>query len=259
MIRKEDLKEIETSIKEDTKKDLENYNMLKNKKEKEKIYSKRNKTIKIILITIIVLFCMWLLFKLCIALSIPFGNLKNRYNANLIETIESSYNIKVKIVSQNFDEYENGECTLKLKKFPKIEFKASKKWGNLKDDYDSRLHKYLFENWNNNEKDKFTVIENITEDGFLQYETYIEINTLEECEEATNTLIKFLEYADNWNKQYKKVINIPWQKEGQFIYPLSKIYLVKATNRITPYHGCYQTADEIRKEARKMYSELENN
>ena len=28
---------------------------------------------------------------------------------------------------------------------------------NLKDDYDSRLHKYLFENWNNNEKDKFTV------------------------------------------------------------------------------------------------------
>lgn len=258
MIRKEDIDEIENSMNDSNKKNLENYNILKSKKDNKNKKTKLNKGLKIFLITMIVLILIIIFFKLYIFISIPFSNLMNRYNANLIETIESSNHIKVKVISQNFDEYGNGECYLKLKKFSEIKFKAIKKWGEVINDYESQLHKYLFENWNNSKKDKFTIIEKITEDGFLEYETYIEISNIEEYEEATELIINFLEYTDKWNKDNKKVIDISWQKDGQFIYPISKIYLIKDNTVISPYYACYQTADEIRKSAKELYVNLSN-
>lgn len=151
-----------------------------------------------------------------------------------------------------------GEYYFKLKKFPQIQFKATKYFAQERNDLSEQLHKYLFESWNFDEKNKFKIVENRTEEGFLEYRTYIEINTFEELIEGTEIIIKFLEYEEKWNREHKKILNVWQQKEGQFIFPLGQMYLMKEDKIISPYNGWFQTSEDIRSNAKKMFLELQS-
>lgn len=120
------------------------------------------------------------------------------------------------------------------------------------------MHKYLFENWENPEKDRFVVEQELTEQGLLSYKTYLEIETYEDLINATDLLIDFLNYEEKWNKDNDKVINIWWHKEdGEYIVPIGKIYFIKNGNMILPYNGLFQTESEIREQAIKRFLEIE--
>ena len=87
--------------------------------------------------------------------------------------------------------------------------------------------KYLFDNWNSSEKEKFTVKESRNKDNMLNYELYIEIHNEQELEEATEAVIHFLDYAHTWNEE-KKLVN-------------------------SPYNTRFQTAEEIRENVKEQY------
>lgn len=260
----EEWEEIEKSIKE---KDLENYqqygtNLKEQLKKLENKKSRKNKFIfnllKKIPQIIIVLLTIFCIYKLVLQLYIVFSNMKNAHDANVEEAIEISSDIDIKLISKNVDEkHENGEYYFEIKKFPEITFRATKYYGKVKDDLTDHLHKYLFEHWNDKNKDNFTINEKFLEDGFLRYEFYITINTYNEMLEGTETIIRYLQYIENWNKENKKVINVWYQKEGQFVIPdNANFFLEKDGEHISPYNTMFQTADEIRENSKIQYIEI---
>ena len=75
--------------------------------------------------------------------------------------------------------------------------------------------------------------------------------------EGTETIIRYLQYIENWNKENKKVINVWYQKEGQFVIPdNANFFLEKDGEHISPYNTMFQTADEIRENSKIQYIEI---
>lgn len=152
----------------------------------------------------------------------------------------------------------NGEYFFELKKFPQIKFKSIKNFGSEINDFEAQFHKYLFEKWNSEYKKEFKIEERITENGLLEYNTYIEIKTYDELIKAIEMIIEFLKYEENWNKDNGNVINVKWKKENQFTMPSGKMYLVNNDKRIYPYTSWFQTEEEIRENAQKTYINITN-
>lgn len=131
-----------------------------------------------------------------------FGNIKRNFNAD-ISLIEEQHNIKMKIVSQDTDEKGNGSYEIVPKKKQDMKFKAVKNGGMATDDFEANFQRYIFNSWNSETKKQFEITEETNEKGLLVYENYINATSLEEVKERTNYLIEFLEYAEEWNKEYK--------------------------------------------------------
>ena len=158
----------------------------------------------------------------------------------------------MKIVSQETDENGNGTYLITLKNKKEIQFKAIKKYGDLKNDYEANYNKYVFEHWDSDIKEKFDIMEGLDENGMLNYEIYINVDKVGDIEQATEYLINFLEYAEKWNKE-NKIVKISQQKNNQFVVPIWRIYIKIQEKRIYPYNMMFQTADEIREEVKKQY------
>ena len=263
MGNKEDWKEVEKSVKEaDNRKfaryegrDItENLDYIEKKNKPSNLIIK--KVMTAILKLILILFALWVIEKVYVAFELSFGNMKSLNNVNVKQTIEESNGVKIKLISKNVDKNEyTGEYYFKLKKLPEIEFKAIKRYGMEKDDMQDRLHKYIFERWEDPEKSKFLIKENIDEEGLMHYETPFQFDTYEEYNQGVEALIRFLKYENNWNKENKKVINIWRDNEEQFVYFLGKMDLVKDKEYLIPYHAWFQTEEDIREDAKQQYIE----
>lgn len=267
MGRKEDWKEIEEFERKKEQENIEKYGINVTKKyeelkNKSKDSTKKRAIIKIVrtfLKTIIVLLTIFVIFNFYTVFKIVFSNITSAHNVNVKESIESSTNIKIELISKNEDEKKfKGEYYFKVKKCPEIHFFATKNYGQEKNDLSENLHRYLFEKWDNPNKNKFEKYINRTNEGFLEYKTYININTYDELLEGTELIIEFLEYVEKWNIENGKVINIWYKGDDEFVYPLGQIYLMKNDNIITPYREWFQTKEGIIKEAKEQYEKLEN-
>ncbi len=172
-----------------------------------------------------------------------------------INSIANMHNIKVKVISQETEDNGNGTYIFALKKKPEIQFKAIKEYGKLTEDFEANYQKYVFNNWNSSVKEKFEVEEKRTEEGILHYSNYVIADNTEEVEEAVEYIIEFLEYAEKWNKE-NKVVKIWQQKKNEFIVPIRNVYIKIQDNVIYPYHALFQTADEIRNDAKEQLTEI---
>lgn len=115
----------------------------------------------------------------------------------------------------------NGIFIYKTKKEPQIEIHSAFQYkkDSFIDDGTSRIYKFYFDKWDNEEKEKFVVVENYEDykykyqtkkDYFLNYYTYIEVNDYDELIAATKLIIQFREYMGRSNviiNSYIKVDN----------------------------------------------------
>lgn len=146
------------------------------------------------------------------------SKIKSKINANVEKTIEEMYNVDIEFSNSYLDDKENGKFIFKLADNNEIYFTAIKKNDSITEDYLDNCHKYFFDKWENVEKEKFIVNEN-KENNVLEYDTYIEINSFEDIDEAMNTINSFVEYcggnfSSSWNLYLKKGKNIihPYEK-----------------------------------------------
>lgn len=266
MGNREDWKEIEQSIEQSDNEKAKKYRGLNIIEMLDRVIQRATtqtidgwKALKIILKIMVVAVVIWVVFQFYVFLKITISNLQNSHEINVESNIETSQYAKVALTSQDTDEEENGKYYFQLEKFPQIQFTSIKFFGSEYNDLEDNLHQYIFRQWEDPDKKKFHIIQSKTKDDLLIYETYLKIDTYEELLEGTEVIIRYLQYAEEWNKENGKIIDIWQQKEGQFIMPLqAKIYLKKGENKLLLYHERFQTADEIRQEAKLLYQQFQN-
>ena len=266
MGKKEEWEEIEKFERKEEQKKLEEYRGVDVTKEYEEILNKPKNNVrkriilniaKSILKILILFLIIYVAYNFYTLFTVILSNITNVHNVDVEESIETSTNIKIDLISENIDKNElKEEYYFKIEKFPQIQFKAVKNYGIEKNDLSANLHKYLFGNWDNQNKSKFQIYENRTKEGLLEYETYININTYDELQEGTNLIIEFLEYMENWNIKNGEVIKVIYKQADEFVYPLGQIYLMEDENKISPYREWYQTKQDIINEAKEQFDKL---
>ena len=183
--------------------------------------------------------------------------MRSSFYVDVEKEIETLKGVKIELISKDVVEAhgyknENGTFYFKIKNLPEVQFTVIKNGGKSLNDYDSNLQKYLFNNWNSNEKEYFETEEYIDQDGLLYYSNYIRISEEKELELATERILDFLEYAEDWNKE-NKIIKYKYQKEGQFcVAPIGMTYIKINDKIISPYSELYITADKIRENAKEI-------
>lgn len=79
------------------------------------------------------------------------------------------------------------------------------------------------------------------------------IKEYEDIKQATEKIINFLDYSENWNNE-NNIIKYKYQKKGQYcIAPIGMVYIKIYDQIISPYSELYITADKIRENAEKFY------
>ena len=152
-----------------------------------------------------------------IYLYVKYMDIKSQVDIDLVDTIQSMYNIKIDIISQDTDNKGNGKYVIKLKNSDvDIIFNAVKDKGSLKEDYIARSQKYYFDRWESKAKENFKIVEK-EENDILNYETYIEIDNYDELIKAVESINEFFEYSRQklfaaWNVyiKYGKIIIDPY-------------------------------------------------
>lgn len=166
-----------------------------------------------------------------------------------ISIIKQSLNASAEEIPIKINCLENGLYSYKTAKFSNDEIHAL--FVNYKNifihDATDRFHKHSFENWEDEDKDKF-IISEYYEDikhGFIKekkwlliYETYIETNTYEEVIKATDIIIKYNNYI------------------GNQIYIGSNIYIKYKDNIIKPINSSGISEDSIKNNMKRMYNEI---
>lgn len=203
------------------------------------------------------------LFLVITIVSIVLANMKSSFFIDVKKDIETSHFCKIKLISKDVVKTygyknENGTYYFELSKCPEVKFTAIKDGGIDYYDYKENLQKYLFDNWDSTSKNNFKTEEYIEPNGLLYYRNYIESENFEEVMQATEDIIQFVEYAEQWNKK-NKAINNYIQKKGEFfVAPIGMTFIKISDQIIIPYSETYMTADEIKEKAKKQYSELTN-
>lgn len=260
---KEEWEEIEKAIEESNKEKNKKYKGIDITKITEEVKNdtqtknikKGLKITKIILVIIAIIIFAFILFKIFTQISIVLSNMESAHNVNVKKTMEFEFEAKLKLISKDVDRYGNGEYYFQVKKVPEIQAKAIKEYGKIKrHDLFENFTKYLFDNWNSSEKEKFNVNESRDNDNMLNYQLYIEIHNEEELEEATETIISFLNYAHAWNEK-EKLVNSWRENDNQYILQVGSYIFLTTENgeKIIPYNTRFQTAEEVRKSAREQY------
>lgn len=170
-----------------------------------------------------------------------------KYKMARIGTIEDVYNIKVEEKAVNVNLKGNGFLTYKIDGLNNLEIHAlSKDDYTFINDLESRMYKYFFEKWEDENKYKFSIEENYedysynltTKKGWiLNYKTYIDVNNYEEMLDATELIIKFRKYT-----QYPNII--------------MESYIRFNNQTILPHNVSSQTDDEIRESAKEQYLKI---
>lgn len=195
---KKDLEEIE-NWKRNKMNYVETYGVdIFHEKKKSKPKKIAEKAINIIYKTVKVMLIIICIFIVVVTVGLIYGKWKYIYDhvhINPQDTIESMYDVKLKVLSKNLDENDNGEYKFTVKDKPEIEFTAIVEWASMTEDYSDNCQRYYFNNWENPEKSLFHTIENYTNEGMLKYEQYIEITSKEEIEDKVKLMYDFVEFA----------------------------------------------------------------
>lgn len=184
-------------------------------------------------------FTLFILFGFAIFsyIILNFSNIRARVNVDIEQSLKNIYNVNIEVVAKDVDEKGNGKYIFKAINNNDIQFTAIKNFGSLTQDYPARSHKYYFELWNSGEKGNFIVNEFIDND-ILTYETYINIEDVEDLEIAINEIVNFVNFC------------------GEKFYPNWNIYLQKDGRRIYPYSSYNMTAEDVMNNAKKIYNEM---
>ena len=264
MGNKEDWEEIEKWNRERNEKNRLKYKLdLSNMDREEakmknfiKVLNTTGKGIKVLgSIIAIVILCIIFVF-----IKIVLSNMRSSFYVDVEKEIETLKGVKVELISKDVVEApgyknENGIFYFKIKNFTELQFNVIKKGGQSINDYDSNLQKYLFTNWESDDKKYFKTEEYIDTDELLYYRNYIEITEYDDLKQATEKIINFLEYAENWNDK-NNIIKYKYQKEGQYcVAPIGMIYIKIKDKIISPYSELYITANKIRENAENFYKE----
>ena len=230
-----DNKEIELEENEKYKKDAELRERFKNKFNRKAFKKRKNIKIFLIFIVIILIYLCWYSLERSIK------------KVNRENEIESIYGIEVqeKSVETNLKGY--GFLSYTTDEIPSLEIHALRYDDVFLLDIEARIYKYFFEQWENENKDKFIVEENyddytyglITKENWiLNYKTYIEVTNYDEMLEATELIIDFKNYMG-----YSNIIFLSYIKyEDDLILP----------------HNVYpQTDNEIMQSAINQWMNLE--
>lgn len=206
---------------------------------------------------------MIVIYILITIISIVLANMKGSFYIDVKKDIETTHFCKIKLISKDVVEAsgyknENGTYYFELVKCPDVKITAIKDGGIDYYDYKENLQKYLFNNWDNSAKNKFKTEEYIMSNGLLYYRNYIEAESFEEVMQATENIIQFTEYAEQWNKENKVINNYLQKEEEFFVAPLGMTFIKMGETIISPYSEIYLTADEIRESAKRQYLELTN-
>ena len=246
MDNKEDWEELERwnesrieSQKEKFGIEYDKYNNLNTKEQRKKIdkvvkglniIGKALKILAILIFTIAI-------FLVLLTVYINVSNLKERTDVPVVETIENKYNVKIKIISQDIDEKENGIYKFELEENNEVQFTAIKNFGSLTEDFLDNYHKYYFDKWNSPNRGYFIVEENI-KDGILDYDTHLIINNYEDIEKNVNIINEFVDFC------------------GTKFYPSWEIYLKKENSRIYPYDNSGMSKEDAMINAKELYNEI---
>lgn len=225
---------------------------MKKKEKHMNIFAKVLNTIGKTGIVAFSLISLLLAFSVFMIINVNFSNIKTRANID-VEFVLDKHHIKAKMIEKEIDKHENGKYIFELKNNKEVKFTAIKKWGALSEDFEANYQKYIFDSWDDEIKTNFKIKESIDENGLLNYENFIAIENEDELSKATEYLIAFLEYSEKWNKE-NKIVEIQWQKEGQFIVPID-VYIEIQERIIYPYNAMYQTVDEIKNEVQRLYKQ----
>ncbi len=244
MSKKDDWKELEIWNESRIETEKEKYGYNQNDEEKEqqrksvdkivqgmKITGKTLKFFFFVIVTIVIGVVALLLY-------INMSNMNFRKNIDVIKTMETMYQIEIETISKNVDEDENETYYLQLKNNPEIHFNATKGKSGMKEDFLASCHKYYFEHWDSQDKKYFKILEE-EKDGFLYYETYIEINDYEDIEPMMKIMNEFMNFS---SEIYS---SCAW-----------KIYLKNNDHSIYPYLSTNTTNEEAINNAKEAYNKF---
>lgn len=189
------------------------------------------KTLKVFAIIIFTI----AIFIVLLNVYVNFHNIKERTNVTVVGTIENMYNIKIKIISQDIDEKENGIYKFELEENNEIKFTAIKNFGNLTEDFLDNYHKYYFDKWESPNKEYFIVEENINNE-ILDYDTHLLINNYGDIEKNVNIINEFVDFC------------------GTKFYPSWQIYLKKGNSRIYPYDHSGMSKEDAMNNAKELFN-----
>ena len=213
-----------------------NFNTNEERKKVDKVVKYLNVTGKTLKIFAIIIFII-AIFLVLLNVYVNFSNFKERTNVSVIETIENMYNVKIKVISKNVDEKENGTYKFELEENNEIKFTAIKNFGNLTEDFLDNYHKYLFNKWSSPNK-KYFIVEENTIDEILDYDTHLIINNYDEIEKNVNIINEFVDFC------------------GVKFYPSWQIYLKKENSRIYPYDHSGMSQEDALQNAKELYKKI---
>lgn len=236
MSNKEDWKKIEEYLENREIENRNKYNFDIDAKPWEKLTKFRRvvKTVKFIFIIII---CIILISSVSNMITFKDSIMRIDYVRSYLGNEVEETKVKTYLLGKGFYTYH-------VKGIPELEIHALYVSNNeFKEDISSRYYKYFFEKWEDSEKCKFVVTENYEDckylltkkkNWLLNYETYIEISTYEELLEATEIIIRFINYMNN---------------------PIVLVdsYIKIGNEKICPHNATRQSVDEIRNMAKQQY------
>jgi len=114
-----------------------------------------------------------------------------RLDVDIEGAISGMHQIELITVSKNTDKKGNGTYIFSVKGHEDIQFNATKRYGEMKENYDSVCLKYCFDRWNSDQKNRFVLVERI-ENEMNFYDLYIEIKDENEIEYAVKSMYDFI-------------------------------------------------------------------
>ena len=222
--------------------DIEEYTKKKISKESQEKEKKRNKKIKIIIVLVIIL-------GILLQLNSISMQGKAKVEEKLINEMKSTaFNTDVEIIWEQTYWKGRGFYELKVKSIPDIVYNAVVTGDDFDEtgyssDFQSRYYEYYFKKWEDEHKYKFVPNEIYEDCSYglitkknwrLTFYTYIEVNDYTEMLEATEDIIRLLEFIGNRNISVASYIKVG----DEFIIPVGK------------------TNEEIRKNFKKQYEDI---
>lgn len=138
-----------------------------------------------------------------------------RLNVDLEGAISGKHQIELITVSKDIDKKGNGSYVFSVKGHEDIQFNATKKYGNMSENYDAICMKYYFDKWNSPLKNNFKLVEDNSME-IVFYDLYIEIFDYGQIENAVKSLYEFIEFT---NENFSPSWNLYIKQENFRVYP----------------------------------------
>lgn len=211
-------------------------------KEKFELRVRRKKIIKKVVIVIVLIILSIYEYSLHIKECVKAKN-------DIYDFAKNHCDIEVEILPEKIFWNGSGFYILNPKDIPDIEIHAVMMDENLDIDLYSQYYKYFFERWDDSTKDKYIINEKYEDSSYksstqkkwlLHYETVIEVHSYSEMLDATESIIRFIEYMGN-----RKIMFMCNIKVGKDYFQICD--------------SVDETNEEIRKNAKNRYMDCVKN